>query len=367
MALLPDRFPTMKKGIYFLLFSFFSHAVSAQTVSPQVKRLASQITNGINKDSLKVRAIYEWVTDNIAYDIDLFNEMNIKTIEQYAEAQKSEKVIQRKKAVCMGYTNLFQDLCTASNIQAYNITGYCKNLDSRTNTLTFSSDRHSWNAVKINSKWYLCDPTWSAGAINMQTGLFKKQLNEEFYLSEGQSFIKRHIPLDPLWQLSDNPISMQEFRYGQKPQRPLKFSYLDTLSVFETLAIDQQKLNADFRSLRFDATNDEAKSGIGYYYAKKAEVDSKAWHDLVMSFMNKNTTDSYRRARDEKDKIYSMLASIEKDMSQARYYYSLVPPNSQLSRMALNNMRNAENYLRFIEQNRDNLAKYYDALKKMKY
>lgn len=356
----------MKKGIYFLLFSFFSLTVSAQSVSLPVKRLASQITEGIRTDSLKVRAIYEWVTDNIAYDIDLFNDMNIKTVEQYAEAQKSDKVIQRKKAVCMGYSNLFQDLCNAANIRAYSVPGYCKSPDPRTNTMTFSSERHSWNAVKINNKWYLCDPTWSAGSINIQTGLFRRQLNEEFYLCDGKTFIKRHIPLDPLWQLSDNPISMQEFRYGQKSVKPLKFNYLDTLKVVETLDIDQQKLNADFRSLRFDASNDEAKSGIGYYYAKKAEVDSRTWHNLVMSFMNKNTGDSYRRAREEKDHVYSLLESIEKDMNQARYYYSLIPPNSKLSQMALNNMRNADNYLNFIENNRANLAKYYDALKKIR-
>ncbi len=201
----------------------------------------------------------------------------------------------------------------------------------------------------------------------MQTGLFRKQLNEEFYLSEGKVFIKRHIPLDPLWQLSDTLVSMEEFRYGQKPARQTRFSYLDTLSVFETLATEKQKLNADFRSLRFDASNDEAKSGIGYYYAKKAEIDSKAWHYLVMSFMNKNNGDSYRRAREEKDRVYSLLNNIEKDMSQPRYYYSLIAPNSQFSRMAFNNMLNADNYRRSIEQNKANLARYYDALKKMKY
>lgn len=367
MVLLPNKISEMKKRIYFLLFSFFNLAVSAQTVSPPVKRLALQITDGIRSDSLKVRAIYEWVTDNIAYDIDLVNELNIKTTAEYAAAQKSEKVIQRKKGVCMGYTNLFQDLCLAANVKAYSVPGYCKSLDNRTNTLTFSPERHSWNAVKINNKWYLCDPTWGAGAIDVQTGRFRKKLNEEFYLTEGKTFIKRHIPLDPVWQLLDNPISMQEFRYGQKSARPFKLNYLDTLKTFETLAIDQQKLNADFRSLRFDASNDEAKSDIGYYYAKKAEIDSKTWHDLVTSFMNRNTSDSYRRAREAKDQVYSLLTSIEKDMNQARYYYSLVPPNSQLSRLALNNMRNADNYLHYIKQNRDNLAKYYDALRKMKH
>ncbi len=114
-----------------------------------MKRLASQITRGISNDSLKVRAIYEWVTDNIAYDVDLFKEADFK---QYSGTQKSEKVIERKKAVCMGYTNLFQDLCLASNIKAYTVTGYCKNPDPRTNTLVFSFDRHSCNAVKLNNK-----------------------------------------------------------------------------------------------------------------------------------------------------------------------------------------------------------------------
>jgi hypothetical protein len=354
----------MKKRILLLLFSFFNLTIRAQTVSPQVKTLASRITRGMSSDSLKVRAIYEWVTDNIAYDVDLFKDADFK---QYAETQKPENVIQSRKAVCMGYTNLFQDLCLASGIKAYTITGYSKNLDSRTNTLIFSTDRHSWNAVKLNNKWYLCDPTWSAGAINVRTGLFKKQLNEEFYLSDAKLFSKRHIPFDPLWQFSDAPISMEEFRYGLRQVRKQGFSYLDTLRVYEALDADQRKLNSDFRSLRFDTSNDEAKTGIGYYYAKKAENDSKAWHELIMSFMNKNNHDSYRRALEAKERVYSLLSNIEKDMNQARYYYSLVLPGSQFGSLALNNMRNADNYLRFIGQNKNNLDKYYDALRKMKY
>lgn len=353
----------MEKRILLLLFSFFSLTIYAQMVSPEVKTLASRITRGMSSDSMKVRAIYEWVTDNIAYDVDLFKYADFK---QYAETQKPENVIKHRKAVCMGYTNLFQDLCVASGIRAYTITGYSKNLDSRTNALIFSTDRHSWNAVKVNNKWYLCDPTWSAGAINVRTGMFKKQLNEEFYLSEGRNFIKRHIPFDPLWQFSDAPVSMEEFRYGLRQARKPGFSYIDTLRVYEALDADQQKLNSDFRSLRFDASNDEAKTGIGYYYAKKAEIDSKVWHELVMSFMNKNNHDSYRRALEAKEQIYSLLGDIEKDMNKARYYYSMVLPGSQFGRMALNNMRNADNYLRFIEQNKDNLDKYYDAIKRVK-
>jgi len=357
----------MRKIFYLLLFSLAGFKANTQSISPQVKQLASQITNGIQSDSLKVRAIYEWITDNIAYDVDLGNGAKPIKAEIYAETQKSEKVLEQRKAVCMGYTSLFEELCMLNNIKTYIVSGYSKSIDPYTRKLSFSGDRHSWNAVKINGNWYLCDPTWSAGFINVQTGTFNKQRNEEFYLCNGKTFIKRHIPLDPLWQLLDTTISLHEFRYGLKPSKTSKFNYLDTLKIFEALTFEQQKLNAGFRSLHFDASNDEAKSDIGFYFAKKAEIDSKAWHDLVISFINKNTGDSYRRAREEKDKVYCLLASIEADMNKARYYYSLIPPTSQFSRMALNNIRNADNYLSFIEKNRTNLTEYYDALRNMRY
>lgn len=357
----------MKKILYLLLFSCTGFTTSAQELSSQVRCLSLKITHGINNDSLKVRAIYEWITDNISYDVSLSAGVQTKTAEYYVETQTSDKVINSKKAICMGYTNLFHELCAASKIKSYIVSGYSKNLATYTRKLFFSAERHSWNAVKINGNWYLCDPTWGAGFIDMQTGTFNKQRNEEFYMCNGKTFIKRHIPLDPLWQLSDTPISLHEFRYGLKPSKTSKFNYLDTLKIFENLTLEQQKLNAGFRSLNFDSSNDEAKSDIGYYFAKKAEIDSKAWHDLVVSFMNKNTGDSYRRAREEKDKVYQLLASIEHNMNQARYYYSLIPPTSQFSRMALNNIRNADNYLRFIEKNRTSLTEYYDALRNMRY
>lgn len=356
----------MKKVLYLLLFSFTGLTTSAQELSAQLKCLSLKITYGINNDSLKVRAIYDWITDNISYDISLSTGVQTKTAEYYVETQKSDKVINRKKAICMGYTNLFHELCATNNIKSYIVSGYSKNLDPYTRKLVFSADRHSWIAVKINKTWYLCDPTWSAGFINVQTGTFNKQRNEEFYLCNGKTFIKRHLPLDPLWQLSDTPVSLNEFRYGLKPKTS-KFNYLDTLKVFEMLTPEQQKLNAGFRSLNFDSSNDEAKSDIGFYFAKKAEIDSKAWHDLVVSFMNKNTSDSYRRAREEKDKVYQLLANIEHNMNQARYYYSLIPPTSQFSRMALNNVRNVDNYLLFIQKNRTSLTEYYDTLINMRY
>ena len=359
----------MKKSLLFLLL-IGSLTVSAQTISPQVRLLASQITSGITKDSLKVRAIYTWLADNIAYDVDQFNQRTNRTMDEYAESQKPERVIVTRKAVCMGYSMLFQDLCLSLNIKAQHIAGYCKSLDPQTRTLTFSNQLHSWNAVKINGRWYLCDPSWSAGAVNMATGRFQKKLNEEYYLTDSQTFIQRHLPFDPLWQLRYEPVSLQQFRSSEiipKVGKRITLNYTDSLKVFETQDFDTQKLNAYFRSFKFDQSNDEAKAGIGYYYAQQAQKDSKAWHELLMTFMNKNTADSYRRAMAEKNRVYQLLESVERGMNQARYYYSLIPSHSLQSRVAINNVRNADHFLTVVEQNRANMAKYYDTLKKAKY
>ncbi|WP_337045084.1 transglutaminase domain-containing protein [Emticicia sp. 17c] len=355
----------MKRKILLLLL-FVGVTASAQTTTPQVKQLAYQITRGISTDSLKVRAIFEWITKNIAYDTELLNNIAKKTTEEYTLSQKSDKVIQRKKAVCMGYSTLFEELCMASGITAYNISGYCKNFIFQTNRLSFTLEHHSWNAVKINNRWYLCDLTWSAGSVN-EKGTFSRKQNEEFYLSNGQAFINRHIPFDPIWQLLERPVTMNEFKYAQKHRKLSYFNYTDSLRVYESLNAEQQKLGSDLRSLTFDSSNDEAKLSIGYYYAKKAENNSKRWHELVTSFMNKNTMDSYRRANEEKEQVYQLLTSIEQDMQQARYYYSLISPTSHVSRTALSNIRSADSYLYFVEQNKESMAQYYDTLKKVKY
>lgn len=56
--------------------------------------------------------------------------------------------IKTKKATFGGYTKLFNLLCKAFHIDSITILGYD------------SEERHAWNAVCINGKWYFLDATW---------------------------------------------------------------------------------------------------------------------------------------------------------------------------------------------------------------
>ena len=60
---------------------------------------------------------------------------------------------------------------------------------------------HSWNAVKLNNKWYLCDATWSAGYTDMSTFLFEYEFDNSFFLMEPKRFSKTHQPVDEKWTL----------------------------------------------------------------------------------------------------------------------------------------------------------------------
>jgi Transglutaminase-like superfamily len=345
-----------------------SSTIFAQKPSSQVQILASKITSGIKSDSLKVRAIYDWITDNIEYDVPLFKKIGRKSAEEFVELQQPEQVLASKKAVCMGYSILFKDLCNASGIKAEFISGYSKSVEPETNRPSIPETLHSWNAVKLNGKWYLCDVTWSAGAVNMTNGEFLKEKNEDFYLTKNsQEFAKRHLPFDPIWQLSSEPLTMREFRlYAELPpnrMNPPKLNYLDSLKVFETQEPENQKVSSYRRALQFDRNNDEAKAAIGYYYSIKAGKTAQVCNDLVMSFMNKNTNEDYKRAMENRQKITELLSNAEKEMRLARYYYIQIPANSKYSNVADANKQNSEVFLANIKQNQTNLARYYDFVK----
>ncbi len=355
----------MKKTLFFLLL--ISSNIFAQKPSVQVQSLASKITSGIKTDSLKVRAIYEWMTDNIAYDVPLFRKIGRKSAEEFVELQQTEQVLASKRAVCMGYAILFKDLCNAVGIKAEFVSGYSKTVEPQTNRPNIPETLHAWNAVKLNQKWYLCDVTWSAGSVDMNEGKFFKERNEAYYLSNSQEFAKKHLPFDPIWQLSNEPLTMREFRlYAELPpnrMNPPKLNYIDSLKVFETQEPDNQKVNSYRRALQFDRSNDEAKASIGYYYSVKAGKTAQVCNDLVMSFMNKNTNEDYKKAMENRPKILELLASAEKEMRLARYYYIQIPANSKYSPVADANKQNSDIFLANINQNRANLTKYYDFVK----
>ena len=136
------------------------------------EELSKFITRDFKTDEAKIRAIYTWLIQNVAYnpaEYKLFNysfknyrERNVK--EEKTRRQIINHTLQTGSAVCEGYAMVFEKLCQLQGIDNYLVRG-----DTKTNFndigRTFANN-HMWNVAIIEGKPYLFDPTWGAGKYN---------------------------------------------------------------------------------------------------------------------------------------------------------------------------------------------------------
>src|SRR6266496_1666864 len=129
--------------------------------------LAKLLTASDTTDHQKVRSIFRWITDNIAFNVKSFqNHGRVSSADYWLEEDDdtsavlkplnervAEIVLKRRTAVCDGYARLFKTLCDCAGIRCEIITGYAKTNINRIG-VQFRSN-HKWNAVFIDSNWYL--------------------------------------------------------------------------------------------------------------------------------------------------------------------------------------------------------------------
>ncbi|TCI84737.1 transglutaminase domain-containing protein [Tenacibaculum sp. M341] len=171
--------------------------------------LAHKLTSKLTTDIEKFRAIYKWVCNNIHYDFNAFNTINKKrrklSEKEFLIWNKSyrktvyKRLLKRKKTMCTGYAYLIKEFCFIVGIESEIIDGYGRSVVANVNSLELAN--HSWNAIKLNDKWYLCDATWSSGYMDGDK-FFVKSYNDGYFLTDPVFFNKTHYPLNKEWLLS---------------------------------------------------------------------------------------------------------------------------------------------------------------------
>ncbi|WP_298121160.1 transglutaminase domain-containing protein [Flavobacterium sp.] len=184
-------------------------------------QLAYNLTNNQTSDVEKFRAIYTWVSTNIEYDYKSFkknaskrNEFKNDSLEQSKwnksfSKQVFKKLVKEKKTLCTGYAYLVKELANLSNINCEIIDGYGRSENLETSELKFPN--HSWNAVQLNNKWYLCDATWSSGIYNMNNYTFEFKYNDGYFLTDPELFAKDHFPHESVWSLLNEKTIFSDF------------------------------------------------------------------------------------------------------------------------------------------------------------
>ena len=188
--------------------------------------LTHNLTANLTTNVEKFRAIYTWVCTNVENDYEAYQK-TVKKRKKLADNREAltewndsftpkvfKKLVSHRKTACTGYAFLIRELANLADINCEIINGY-----GRTATLNLnetSIPNHSWNAVEINDKWYLCDPTWSAGRIVLEDEgpRFDADYFDGYFLADPLLFIKNHFPLDKNWSLLTPAPSFKTFLDG---------------------------------------------------------------------------------------------------------------------------------------------------------
>lgn len=162
-----------------------------------VEELSRLITRDFIAPEDKVRAIYSWIIQNIAYDPDEYKQFNF-SFKNYRERNVKEqktreniikRTLQKGVAVCEGYAMLFEKLCELQGIPNYLVRGDTK-AGFQDIGRAFKKS-HMWNVATIEGRSYLFDPTWGAGKYNRK---FIKDPSYFYFKTPPDLFFKTHYP-----------------------------------------------------------------------------------------------------------------------------------------------------------------------------
>ena len=207
------------------------------SLTKSTDQIAAYVISNFVTDKDKSRAIFIWIASNIQYDID-----NMFAINFYEKKEeKIAKPLRTRKGICENYASLFTDICTKSGIKSFVVEGYTKQ-NGFTDYIP-----HAWSAARIDSSWFLFDPTWGSGYVN--GGKFFKKINNDYYMVSPSTLIKSHMPFDYLWQFLDYPITSQDFYEGKTQQNVTQpfFNFNDTLQFYEKQNYIDQLISSAYR------------------------------------------------------------------------------------------------------------------------
>lgn len=187
------------------------------------KDLAERIQDDFSSEKDKARAIYSWIAFNIKYDYKVFlNPPRSQGFTYSTEAEKqrkiqqiNDKLIQKtftsQKAVCEGFTALYQHLAGLVGLKSEIIRGDSKTRLAdigRKNTLS----NHAWNTVLIDKKWRLVDVTWGQGYYDSTKGRMVNDFDPIYFDTDPDYFFAKHFPDSGSYL--GNKLNKEEFLNG---------------------------------------------------------------------------------------------------------------------------------------------------------
>lgn len=125
----------------------------------ELRRIAEEVTAGIDDSYQKAKALNTWVSDNIYYDHDASEGIiTSETVTLY-------NILITKRTVCSGYANIYAALLECAGIKAVSINGGAVGDGCTYEQLAEKTLVHEWTAFwyEEEARWVVVDPCWDSG------------------------------------------------------------------------------------------------------------------------------------------------------------------------------------------------------------
>lgn len=239
----------MKKILLTIILLLFFNVSNAQSNSTlelaksmssstiEISDLNDFVEKNISDKKEIAKFFYYWISLNIEYDHETADKKESETTqEEIIESENPVIAFNNRKAVCIGYSNLYNLFMDNFEIDCKIITGYAKTLENLTLEIEQDGEfRHAWNVIKLDGSWKLVDTTWAKQ--------FEENISDYYFDTKPQRLILSHYPEETKWQLLEEQISIEDFN-----KQPYVHSfYFDTgFGELPKLTFDNQYYYIEF-------------------------------------------------------------------------------------------------------------------------
>lgn len=280
-------------------FTYFHNAEQETELREAIDALKTELNIEDASDYEKVKAIYDYMCENITYDYDNLED------DTYLLKYSAYAALVNKTSVCEGYAVLFYRLAMEFGIDARVITG------------SSNGELHAWNIVKLGDKYYNLDATWDAPRSEYEyflkgSGNFPNHTsNSEFTTSEFTSTYpisdEDYIVDEYISNIknADNLTQEQWEEVYEKLAVALIFGkeFEDSENVPPQYAIWYLRINDCFDEFiqeetgMFNIKFEEIIALVDKYFTNYSDDDLRQWLNNYMhnddSFSYNNENDSY--------------------------------------------------------------------------
>jgi hypothetical protein len=207
-------------------FSKVDAAVRGLPPARSIAHTIELLDGAASNDWERARAVYIWLTENIAYDTASY-------FSGRAAVTDAAGVFRSGKSVCQGYAELFVSLAEGLGLEAVMISGYAKGYGYSEDRILYRTN-HAWNGVRINGEWHLFDATWGAGHVDGRK--FVKDFSGFWFDPHPELYLWTHLPEEERWQLTSDKISMDEY-FSRKYYMSSYFESLYSLGFSDTFVL----------------------------------------------------------------------------------------------------------------------------------